>query len=177
MRSILTILFFIVLFPGCKKDSSTEPVVNTVTSGSAAIDTRRLPTGFSFARGDTLSTPNTANILPDIEFSLKTLHDPRPLGVVFVALRPYLKPTFNFKHFFSTLDSARAYFQGIKEVEDTAFTYETLFETTPYQIYTVKTFDNKFAKILITKNGPSADTSYAACSFEWTYQSNGRRSF
>lgn len=177
MRSILTILFLIVLFSGCKEDKSTEPVVNAVTSGSVAIDTRRLPTGFSFSRGDTISTPNATNILPDFEFYVKTANDPRPLGVHFVGARPYFKPTFNFKRFFSTLDSANAYFEAIREVTDTAFAVEIFFESTPYQIYTVKTFDEKFAKILITKNGPNADTSYATCSFEWMYQPNGTRSF
>jgi hypothetical protein len=177
MKSVLTILLLFIVSSGCKRDNPSEPIANTVTSGKVTIDTRRLPTGFSFVHGDTISVPNPENILPDFEFYVKTRNDPRPVGVHFAGSRPSYQPTFCFKHFFSTLDSAKANFQNLNEVIDTAFTVEILFESIPYQIYTVKTYDGKYAKILITDNGPNIDTSYATCSFDWTYQSNGSRHF
>ena len=178
-KSMSIILLIVIVFSGCKKDNPSEPPISTIKSGEVTVDTRGISTGFSFSRGDTISAPNVQNLWPDFEFFFETGPDgPQIIGVSLAGTQPdhSNRPTFHFKKSLSTLDSANIYFQNITEVTDSTFDPIT-FHLTQYQVYTVKTIDGKFAKILIRNNNLSPDSSYVTFSFGWVYQSNGTRHF
>jgi hypothetical protein len=175
----VAILTFTILYSGCKTDNPTGLSGTTLKSGNVTFDTRRMSQGFSFSQGDTLSTPNSANIWPDFEFFIETGPDgPMALGVYLAGTYPNHnnRQTFHFKRSFSTLDSANTFFQSLTETTDTTFD-PIISQLKAHQVYTIKTIDAKFAKILIRNNNLSNDSSYVTFSFDWVYQSDGTRHF
>jgi hypothetical protein len=168
MRLPTTYLFTVLLLVGCSKDNSLEPPETALRSGTVTVDTRQLPDGFSFSKGDTVSAPFQGATWPDFEFYIATTNSPKPVGVSLAGKLPdgSYRPTFRLKESFSRLDSARKYFQSIAGITDTGFT-PAAYHLSPYQVYSVSTNSGACATILILQNGPNIDTSYATLSFDW----------
>lgn len=179
----ISILFLVViLFNSC--DNSVGPTLPK-TSGETTINTTIVNLkgiGFSFSQGGNIEYPNSQNIITDIIVMIQISANGDVVGVFFGS-GSSLKHSFNLVKQFNNIDSAQSFFNNLNEVPDS--NYEALaIPVKAYQIWAVKTVENKFGKILILKTDAYDDTSnpslhnvYGEASFKWKYQPNGSTKF
>ena len=137
--------------------------------------------GFSFAKGDTVVVSNASSIKSDILTLVQMNEQGVILGVFMGASTT--RPTFRLVYESTFTDSAKIYFQKLKEFSDS--TYSTLaIPVKSNQVWIVKTHDDKFAKMNIVNtlaytdsSTPSAPTPYGEATFDWVYQPSGERKF
>lgn len=169
---IYFIIQFIILFNGC---DSTEP--DTGNGSFTATITNDTP-GFSFSQGKAISLPNNDNITPDLFVLAHRAEDGTVLGVFFAA--DSLRPAFNLIKNFSDPDSAEIFFDDLSEAPDSGYQNLAL-PVNINQLWTVKTHDNKYAKILIIYTEAYEDTAalnyHLEATFRWKYQPDGTRFF
>jgi hypothetical protein len=88
------------------------------------------------------------------------------------------RQSFNLVKGFSNLDSAATFFYNLAAAPDSNYQYLAL-PVSANQIWTVKTKESKYAKILIMDTYAfydSTDRNYnMQAKFKWKYQSNGSR--
>ena len=174
----IVILLFILI--GC--DNSVDPTPPK-TSGEITINTlieNNKSFGFSFSQGGIIDFPNTNNIIPDIIILVQMDAIGNILGVFFSS-GVALKPSFNLIKQTSDIDSAQAFFNYLDEVPDTNY-MDLAIPVKEYQIWAVKTIENKFGKILILhtyayadSSNPSSPNFYGEARFKWMYQPDGSR--
>jgi hypothetical protein len=168
---IYFIIQSIILFNGC---DSTEP--DTGDGTFIATITNNKP-GFSFSNGKAISLPYN-DIIPDLFVLAHIAEDGSLLGVYFAAdsLRHAFKRIKNF----SNPDSAESFFNNLSEAPDSGYQNLAL-PVNSYQVWTVKTHDNKYAKILIIYTEAYRDTAalnfHLEATFRWKYQPDGSRFF
>ncbi len=180
-KIVSSILLLFFLISGC--DNSVVPI--TKTSGENTINTKVVDskyTGFSFSQGGNIIYPNANNILPDIIVLVNTDENGNILGIYFNSSSS-LKPTFNIIKTFNDADSAKVFFNNFSEVPDSNYV-DLALPVRVNQIWSVKTVDDKFGKILILHTDAYADNSnqssptlYGEATFKWNYQPNGSRNF
>lgn len=181
--SVLSIVAVLaaIFWSGCT-DDGTEP---TPTSGIATIDTRYVNnkvSGFSFEQAAIVKFPNSVGLFPDMIVSVQVNETGAILGVFFA--RPdSLVPAFQLLSQFTSIDSARSYFQDLVEIPDTTY-LDLALPVHVGQVWAVKTRRNTFAKVLVRQtvayadsSNPSAPTPYGEATFDWAYQPNGTKGF
>lgn len=173
---IIGVIFFIiqviVFFNGC---DSTEP--DKGNGSFTATITNDTP-GFSFSSGKAITLPYNDDIIPDLFVLAHIAEDGTVLGVFFAA--DSLRPAFNLRKNFSDPDSAEIFFNDLSEAPDSG--YQSLaIPVNINQVWTVKTHDNKYAKILIIYTEAYQDTAamnyHLEATFRWKYQPDGSRFF
>jgi hypothetical protein len=180
MRYTLWVTVFSLVFLSCKSDT-----VGTNGSQSASgrtIMDSRSTYGFSFARGVVQSFPYVPNI--DSVNDFYSFGETDPSGPIYIGLcfsAPYNSRMFHLVHWPSTPDSARSAFEALSEITDTAFIQNTCGEsvgstnTKANQVWSVRTRQNKFAKMLIVSD--TIVSNYLQVTFDWVYQPDGSRRF
>ncbi len=179
---IISILFLTLFLYGCDNIVDSTP---TKTNGETTINTKIVnfkSTSFSFLQGGNIDFPNSNNIIPDIMILVQTDETGSILDVFF-SPGIALKPSFNLIKQISDIDSAQTFFNNLNEVPDSNY-IDLAIPVKEYQIWAVKTVDDKFGKILIlnTKaftdsSNTSAPTPYGEATFKWKYQPDGSRIF
>jgi len=176
---IITWLVFILCFTGCKKD---EPSI--ITSGTATLTSTRILEGstysyfgFSFEKGGVSKyNPETSTEWPDIVI----IPIREPSGDVTGAFldSPNIDNSFNLTAEFDDETSATDFFNNYKTVDVTNF-LKLAKPILKYQVWTFKTGNKLFAKILITDVQAyiKVSTPYAETTFKWVYQPDGSNEF
>ena len=181
---ILLISFLLMIFilnNGC--DESVDPIPID-TSGETTITSKVVDfksKGFSFQLGGLIDYPNSRNIMPDMLLLVHINSENIISGVFFSP--PNNQPSFRLLAQINDADSARNYFSELSELPDT--TYNLLALTLKEnQIWAVKTYDERYAKILIINTEAYLDstmhdspTPYGEALIKWAYQPNGSRIF
>ena len=174
--------FCVIAASGCKKNDS-GPTSQTGQFPSGTITaTGPSGEGFSFSKGTIVTPPFSPDNWPDFIMLYETgSGGPTAVGFAFVGTKNdgTSRPTFRLLYQIDKLDSAQSTFQILHQIPDTTFVSSTGENQTsaptmrPYQIYGVKTYDGRFAKLLVlsNENGPSGVT----VAFAWVYQPDGSR--
>lgn len=130
--------------------------------------------GFSFEYGRAISLPNSENIIPDIIILAHINDQGDLLGVFFAA--DSLRPSFNLVNYFSDSDSAKEYFYSLPEAPDSGY-QDLALPLKANQVWTIRTHDNKYGKILIVNTYAAQDTItpnyHIEATFRWRYQPDG----
>ena len=174
-RVILSVFLSILISSGC---NTNEPFIED-TSDEVTINSDN--SAFSFSYGKAFSIPDTNNIKPDIIVLVHTDQNNNVLGVFFGT--DSLRPAFNLIGTFTDIDSAKDFFYNLKEVPDSNYNSLAI-PVNPYQVWAVKTNENKYGKILILftdayvySPSPGFIRYYAEARFKWKFQINGSRYF
>lgn len=175
-KIIVSLVLIILLGYGC---DSAEP---TIDDKSDEVTLKNDNLGFSFSKGSAISVPDTINhLIPDIIALVHLDVNNTVLGVFFGA--DSLRPAFNLIKEFPNIDSAKTFFYNLKEVPDSNYQNLAL-PAEAYQIWAVKTHDNKYGMILVLYTNayeyspsPGFRSYYIEATFKWKYQSNGSRYF
>ncbi|MBN1300424.1 MAG: hypothetical protein JW995_04340 [Melioribacteraceae bacterium] len=165
-------------------DDSLDPVPSKY-SGETTINTLIREgeySGFSFASRGIVSFPNPYNIIPDIIVLVQSDSDGNISGVFFSSPEPG-KAGFNFIKQTEDPDSAQTVFDNLSEVPGSNY-LDLAIPVMKYQIWAIKTVDDKYGKILVVhtdayldNSDPSAPNYYGEARFKWIYQTDGSRSF
>jgi hypothetical protein len=177
-KLIFTGIALIFSFAGCEKENPSIKNSGTATLNSTLILEGQTYSyyGFSFEKGNVSKyNPELSDELPDIVI--------RPIteasGVVTGAYlcNDYMKGSFNLTAEFDNETSATESFNNYKTVEVTTYT-KLATPIMKYQIWTFRTINNQFAKLLIVDvKTVSISTPYAETTFKWVYQPDGSNEF
>ncbi len=167
-------------FTSCKKD---EPSI--ITSGTATLTSTLVlegstysSFGFSFEKGGVSKyNPETSTEWPDIVI----IPIQEPSGDVtgaYLDSPNIIENSFNLTAEFENETSSTDFFNNYKTVDVTNF-IKLAKPILKYQIWTFKTSNKLFAKILITDVQAyiKVSTSYAETTFKWVYQPDGSNEF
>ena len=183
MRYALCLIVCALVFLSCKSDTVGTNGVQSV-SGRTTLNSAS-GYGFSFARGTSQPIPPSPvrDSVDDFDGGfVETGDDPTPIGLCFGG---YTSHMFHLVRWFTTYDSARAFYQALSEITDTSFTHNTCGNnglpgsTGPSmkanQIWSALTRQDKFAKMLIVSD--TIISNRLQVTFDWVYQLNGSRRF
>jgi hypothetical protein len=138
--------------------------------------------GLSFDQAAIVRFPNSGGVFPDLSVYVQ-INDSGKIVGVFFGQPDSLLPAFRLFRQFSSIDSARSYFQSLSEIPDTSY-LDLASLVSVGQVWAVKTRRTTFAKILIRhteayadSSNPGAPTPYGEATFDWVYQPNGTRRF
>ena len=160
---ILFILLTSTLLIGCEETSEIPSKIITIDS---SVD--KGLKGFYFETGKTIIYPNSNNIKPDFSVLVQI---EQTLGIVGPFLsNPDLTSIFSLTDSFTEKELADNYFDNYKVVSTTNYDIGAL-NLKPYQIWTIKTNEGKFAKLLVldTKKGTDLNNPFAEITFRWDY--------
>ena len=181
MKKIIILFLLVIFINGC--DNSVEPTPPK-TSGENTINSKvvNLKTnGFSFSQGGLIEYPNSQNINPDMLLLVQITAENEIVGVFLAP--PNNQPSFRLLAQLNNADSANNYFLELSDVPDTIYNLLAI-PIKENQIWSVKTQDAKYAKILIMHTEAYLDSSiqnsptpYGEATFKWKYQPDGSRKF
>lgn len=177
-RMFASITILLMIISGC--DNNVDPN-NSRLSGEITLNTlvgNNKSSGFSFSQGNIIEFPNANNTIPDFIVMVQRDAPGNILGV-FLGPAGNLKPTFNLINQFYNKDSAQVFFDNLNEVPENNYT-DLAIPVKVYQVWSIKTNDNKFGKILILytnayrdDSNPNSLNDVGEVKFKWTYQQNG----
>lgn len=172
-------LVLILGFTGCKKDEPSIITSGTVTLTSTLVQEGSTYSyfGFSFEKGGVSKyNPETSTEWPDIVI----IPIQEPFCDVTGAFldSPNIDNSFNLTAEFDDEISATDFFNNYKTVDVTNF-IKLAKPILKYQVWTFKTGNKLFAKILITNVQAyiKISTPYAETTFKWVYQPDGSNEF
>jgi hypothetical protein len=176
----------------CSGDRTSCPEPCPLPSGRAVVDCSiRVDQdglfymeAFSFAAGGVVRFPNTQGIEPDLVLMFKE----GPWGIEgFLLTAADLVPAFYHAWTGKTFEDGQLLFAATTCVPDGAHLEPIGGMVYPYQVWGVKTHDDKFGKILIVDTffctqeydsaGHTVSRSYGEVTFDWEYQPDGTRCF
>jgi hypothetical protein len=165
MRRIPYILLstFLLLNISCRKDDIPKEIVEAFFTLDSKIENQK---GFLFENLQVIDYPNASGIKPD--FSVIAQMNDTGLVIGPFLYHPDLTNNFILTEEFVSLDSAKSFYASYKQSNDTIFEQFAL-NIKPYQIWTIKTANNKRGKILILQttgeeinNSPFAEIAFFA---------------
>ena len=172
-------LVLILGFMGCKKD---KPSI--ITSGTATLTSTLVlegstysSFGFSFEKGGVIKYNRESDTeMPDIFVSPITEASGDIIGAFLDS--PNIDNSFNLTAEFENETIATDFFNNYKTVDVTNF-LKLAKPILKYQVWTFKTGNKLFAKILITdvQSFIKISTPYAETTFKWVYQPDGSNEF
>jgi len=177
-RVIIVIIIVAGLFPGCERGDEKVKYSGEIvlTSERILTDTYR-STGFSFEEGKIVPYPPVGGVVPDIVVTNETDLEGNITGANFTS--PNNLIAFHLEASFSTLTEALAWYEGYNEVTATDFS-ALANQLTPYQVWTVQTTTQKYAKLVIKNIEIKTDSpvsDYIAVTYEFQYQPDGSKIF
>jgi len=177
---IITGLVLILGFAGCKKD---EPSI--ITSGTATLTSTRFMDGstyssfgFSFEKGGVIKyNPALDTEIPDI-FVFPIAEASGDITGAYLDSPNIIENSFSLTAGFDDESSATEFFDNYKTVNVTTYT-KLAKPILKYQVWTFKTRNKLFAKLLITDVQAyiKVSTPYAETTFKWVYQPDGSNEF
>ena len=177
MRNTYALLLLaLLLLAGCKKEkppgNSGEITLTSELYGSGPYYVM----GYNFALGKTVSTLDAPG--PDIVVLPESSPDNTVVKSAYLS-SDNLKDSFVHNKSFNDLTSAEAFFNNYLEVDDAAGYTGIAADIRPYQVWTYRTNQNKFVKLLIlkVKKEIRKDTPYAETTLRFVYQPDGSRTF
>jgi len=132
--------------------------------------------GFNFSLGKMVKTSDHPG--PDITVLPKSSPDNSVVESAYLS-SDNLKNSFSFTASFSSLSEAEDFFNHYTEVNDSSGYQGIAEDIRPYQIWTYRTSDEKYAKLLIktVKKEIRDDFPYAETTLQYVYQPDGSRTF
>jgi hypothetical protein len=174
MKIVLILISIFISIYGC---DSTEPDISVFNE----IKLSNKSMGFSFSKGWVIPQNDTI-VTPDIQVYAERS------GNTIIGVNLFspgvVRSSFLLTKQFNNIDSALIFFNNLSEVPDSNYS-DIHISIKENQIWAIKTKDNKFAKILISKTDARIESTgtpgiiffYAEVIFKWKYQSNGSRIF
>lgn len=138
--------------------------------------------GFSFSAGKTIPITDTSNVSTDFRVYANRIGN--TIVGVNLSSPDTTRTYFNLIKEFTQSDSAQNFFYNLKAVPDSNYTDFSV-SIKENQIWSIKTREDKYAKILVIHTFARIDTTstpgilffYAEIKFKWRYLSNGSRYF
>lgn len=163
MRTITILLLTLSIFISCKKETP-DPSTNILVLNSSVVNNKSY--GFSCSKAQIV--PLNSNPMPDFHVLVESNDMGQPTGV-FLS-NSNLEKRFYLKSTFAELESARNYFNSCTLSKDTVF-QRLAISVKPFQIWIIKTNENKFGKILIHeatyKDLNNSGNLFAEMKFQW----------
>lgn len=163
MRTITILLLTLSIFISCKKDSP-DPSANILVLNSSIVN--NASNGFSCSKAEIV--PSNSNPTPDFHVLVERDIMGNATGV-FLS-NSNLEKRFYLKGTFPDLASAKNYFNSCTLSRDTVF-QRLAVSVKPFQIWIIKTNENKFGKILIHeatyKDLNNSGDLFAEVKFQW----------
>jgi len=166
----------LILAGGCNKDdnpgSSGEITLTSEIYGSGPY----YVSGYNFSLGEMVSTLDAPG--PDIVVLPESSPDNTVVKSAYLS-SDNLKDSFTFNASFDDLASAENFFNNYLEVDDSKGYAGIAADIQPYQIWTYRTNNNTFVKMLVLKVRKEIrnDTPYAETTLRFVYQPDGSRTF
>lgn len=180
------LLCFTVLLSGLNACENNNEEIKyegetVLTSEKTLSGNQYIVYGFSFSQGENIPYTITGGTLPDIVVSNeeKMIND-----TVLVVSGATLNSPKNMEAFylngaFNNADKAREYFDHYREVVETSF-QPLAQDVQLHQVWTMQTYDNKYAKFLILDIAIKTDSpidDYVEVTIEYKYQPDGSNVF
>ena len=174
MRKIIIISVLLGFFMACEKDDS-----GIKNSGEAILTSERILTdtyrsvGFSFKEGKNVPFPAIGGVVPDIVVTNETDIEGNITGANFTCPNNLL--AFHLEGSYSSLPEALTAFNEYKEVTTEDFS-PLAYMVVHYQVWTVQTAEQKFAKLVIKNIQIKTDSpvsDYIEVTIEYQYQPDG----
>ena len=177
MKYLLPFLLMLAMTtPGCKK--TTEPKV----SGEVTINSKLYGTGpyyiigYSFSKGALVESGS--NPEPDITILAQTSPDNTSIDWVYLSTDNF-QNSFSLNASFDNSVTAEDFFNNYLTVPDTIGYTGIAKDIKPYQVWTFRTREQKYVKLLILKVVAEIRDGepYAETTFRYVYQSDGTKVF
>ncbi len=176
------IIVSLLIYMGC--DNSIEHA-KSKTAGEITLNNDEYNSkifGFSFSTADLIEYPNSESLTPDI-ILMAELDGNGNTKSIYLSSCMQTKQSFILMEQFSDLESAENYFYTLSEASEDGYEIYAL-QVKEYQVWSVKTVDDKYGKILILNTErdenilkPISTNSYGEVTFRWVYQPNGSKKF
>ncbi len=179
MRYLLTLsLILLLAAAGCKKKEE-----GPVTSGKVTINSKLYETGtyyysigYSFSQGKLVQSNTTPG--PDVVVDEQTTPDNTAIEWVYLGTDNY-QNSFHLNGSFNSLSEAEDFFNNYLTVPDTIGYSGIAKDIKPYQVWTFRTRDMNYAKMLILDVSSEIQKGdpYSETTFRFVYQPDGSRTF
>jgi hypothetical protein len=179
MKKIFYYLMISVAFiTSCSKDGNEPDYEGEIILSSEKVKMGEIynTVGFSFEKGKNVPYPITTDVIPDLVMThLIDLDD----NVIVTFTSPKNQEAFYLNQTFSSADEAKTWFDNYAEAPESV--YLPLADSVQInQVWTIRTIDKKYAKLLIKKivlmtDNPVAD--YVNVTVDYQYQPDGSRLF
>jgi hypothetical protein len=170
------LLLPLLLISGCSKED-TPGNAGEITLTSELYGTGPYyALGYNFALGKMVKTSTSPG--PDITVLPQSSPDNTVVESAYLSSNN-LKESFSFNASFDNLSEAETFFNNYLEVDDAGGYSGIASDIKPYQIWTYRTSDTKYVKMLIlkVKKEIRSDTPYAETTLRFVYQPDGSRTF
>jgi hypothetical protein len=166
----------LILAAGCDKEK------NTGSSGEITLTYKLYGSGPYYVMGYNFALAKMVGTLdspgPDIVVIPKSSPDNTVVESAYLS-SDNMRDSFTHNKSFDDLASAEAFFNSYLEVDDSGGYTGIAEDIQPYQVWTYRTADNKYVKMLIltVKKEIRNDTPYAETTLRFVYQPDGSRTF
>ena len=166
----------LISLSGCKKDKG-PPITGEVTINSTLYgEGPYYALGYSFSQGELVKT----NAAPGPDIAVLPQANADKTAVEWVILNTNnMNNSFSLTASFDNVADAGNFFSHYQTVNDSTVYTGLAKDIQPNQIWTFRTYENKYVKLLILKVVTRIDnhTPYAETTFRYVYQPNGSRTF
>lgn len=173
---MMWITAIVLLLASCKKDNQVIPLSGTITLSSKLYGSGPYyAKGFNFAQGTTVNFVSQSSPVDLLVTPIETLAGD-VVGGIFES--PQGLDAINLTNYFSDSNAAQSFFDAYLEVNVTSFT--SMSDSLRVgDIYTFRTSDNKYAKILVKAItlGNDGTQKYVDVQMQYKYQPSGSTTF
>ena len=164
------ILTLLLLVSACKKKETGPKISGEVTINSKLYGTGPYYIiGYSFSKGDLAESGS--NPEPDLTVLAQSSPDNTSVDWAYLSTNNY-QNSFSLNASFDNLTEAESFFNNYKTIPDTLDYTGIAKDIQPYQIWTFRTEDLRFVKLLLLKviTEIKEDNPYAETTFRYVYQ-------
>jgi len=175
-HSQVILIFLLLLSTACNKDDHPGDTGEITLTSELYGSGPYYVMGYNFALGKMVSTLDAPG--PDIVVLPESSPDNSVVESAYLS-SDNLKDSFTHNKSFDDLASAEAFFNSYLEVDDAGGYTGIASDLAPYQVWTYRTNENKYVKMLILKVTKEIrnDTPYAETTLRYVYQPDGSRTF